>query len=199
MSSKLTTQKPGLSYNDFRASIKGTGNSPSQISALWKDYKKLHPTKRSPRRSPKKVGSKGPSRSPKKATPSPKLPRTKAHKDLSKIKDSNIGPSGLPMSPVRTKRAPFFLAKKKEKSEIIMLYLEAPDALKLANMMTLKKLFQVMAASSELRNLLITDRNFWFTKYRNTFGYTQEFMMTKSTDPQHWLRLTKARAIKLGM
>ena len=190
MSAEISKLSPGLSYNDFRSTMKGSGNSPSQLSEKWKEYKSSDTEStnrsRSPRRSPKRSSTRSPVvtkaviRTPSKTAKTPR--------------GSNIGPDGKSMSPPRSKSA---LTPKKKDLKPVKLFLESNDAVALAAWLPVKKLFQVLAASPDLKRSL--DLKFWVDKYRKTFGYTQEFMMTKSTSPDDWMKLVRSSAIKCGM
>ncbi len=193
MDARLKKLGPGLSYNDFRAAMKGTG----KIIPSWKRYKELFPSPK--RRNSPRAKAKSPKRSPQSVPKKlPGLKRSDAMTGVLAPKKSNIGPSGLPMSPTK-KRTATVQKKKKPEPAPVSLYLEQSDAVRLAEFLSITKLFQVLAASKDLKDVLLKDLNFWVTKYRNTFGYTFEFVQAKSTKPLDWMNLTKKRAIAMKL
>ena len=193
MDARLKKLGPGLSYSDFRKLMKGTG----KIIPSWKRYKELFPPPK--RRNSPRAKAKSPKRSPKSLPKkSPGLKRSNAMTGELAPKKSNTGPSGLPMSPTKKRTAPI-QKKKKPAPAPVGLYLEQSDAVRLAEFLSITKLFQVLAASKDLKDVLLKDLYFWVNKYRNTFGYTPEFVQTKSTNPVDWMNLTKKRAIAMKL
>lgn len=160
-------------YHQFYSQYKGK-KTRSEINLLWKEHKARAEAKTSV--PGKRIASPVKTKPVRKVTPKRKL----------YFNDKN-----LPMSPIKkpTKMAP--------KPEVVMepvvtMTFDAPLALKIASMVSLGKLYQILQASPDLGEILRNNVRFWANVYLKNFGTTMDYRRTaRSINPKDWTDLVR--------
>nr|QBK89668.1 MAG: hypothetical protein LCPAC001_01810 [Pithovirus LCPAC001] len=168
------------SYHIFYSQHKGK-KTRDEINSLWKQYKARTESKTS-------MPGKRVVTPVKKVSPVRK--RTPVKKVISEKKISFVG-KNLPMSPTR-RTIPTIVQKKIVIEPVVTITLDAPLALKIVTMLSLGKLYQIMQASPNLKDLLSTNVKFWANIYLKNFGVTPNYRrMARSAVAKEWIDLVR--------